>query len=190
MSPAFWWYGIRMTEEQTPRPAPYDHQKWLHELKREDAQRAFDHWDDQFNKLNDAAIKAGDVALRSGMLINGGAAVSVLAFIGGLATKDLITMQQLSKVADSLEIFAIGVALALTGLGLSYVTHFFGAGRVGSYTRNSEPPWIVPGPKTRRYAWATYSVQILAVFAGLGCIILFVCGMFSVRNAIGQLGTH
>lgn len=174
-----------MTQEQTP-PA-YDHQKWLHELQREDAHKAFGRWDEQYDKLNDAAIKTADGALRSGMLINGGAAVSVLAFIGGLVTKDMISMGQLSKVADSLELFAAGVAVSVAGMGLSYVTHFFGASRIRSFARQWEPPWIVPGPNTRNYSRATYAAQILAFLAGLATIILFVGGMLSVRNAIGHL---
>ena len=87
-------------------PPPFEYQKWAHELKREDAQRAFDLLESRRDKINEAAIKAADSALRAGLLINGGAAVSVLAFIGSLATKELIAISQLSGVASSLEIFA------------------------------------------------------------------------------------
>jgi hypothetical protein len=140
--------------------------------------------------LNDAAIKTADGALRSGMLINGGAAVSVLAFIGALATKDMITIPQLSKVADSLEVFAAGVAVAVAGMGLSYLTHFFGAGRIQSFARQWEHPWVIPGPNTKKYSRVTYTLQMLAFLAGLTTVILFVGGMLSVRNAIAQLGTN
>ena len=75
-------------------------------MKREDAQRAFDLHSSQLDKMNEAAIKSANSALRACLLINGGAAVSVLAFIGSLATKELIAVSQLSRVASSLEIFA------------------------------------------------------------------------------------
>ena len=60
------------------------------------------------------------------------AVLSVLAFIGSLATKDLITVSQISRVAGSLLIFAIGVAAAVVGMGFSYLTHFFEANYFGS----------------------------------------------------------
>jgi hypothetical protein len=108
-----------MTDSPSPPSSPpFEVRKWAHELKREDAQRAWDRLDAQFDKINEAAIKAADAALRAGLLINGGAAVSVLAFIGSLATKELIAVPQLSRVAGSLEIFAFGVAAAVSGLGL------------------------------------------------------------------------
>ena len=67
-------------------PAPYDHQKWLHEMTRQDAQRAHDQLAQFAQSVNEAAVKGGDAALRAALLINGGAAVSVLAFIGGYST--------------------------------------------------------------------------------------------------------
>ena len=98
-------------------PPPFEYTKWAHELKREDVQRASDLHVSRVDKSNEAAIKAADAALRAGLLINGGAAVSVLAFIGSLATKELIAVPQLSRVAASLENFALGVAVAVMGLG-------------------------------------------------------------------------
>jgi hypothetical protein len=169
-------------------PQPYDHEKWLHEMKRIDGQRAIDRWDNQFDKLNEAAVKIADATLRAGMLINGGAAVSVLAFIGSLATKELITVTQLSLIASSLVIFALGVVAAVLGMGLSYMTHFFGAGRIASFTKLSEHPWIIPGRATRSYTNAIRATHILAFAAGLVCIVFFVWGMISVRNAIEHLG--
>jgi hypothetical protein len=68
-------------------PPPFEYQKWAHEMKREDAQRAFDLFSSRFDWINKAAVKASDAALRAALLINGGAAVSVLAFIGSLAQR-------------------------------------------------------------------------------------------------------
>ncbi len=71
----------------TDSPPPFAYQQWTHGMKREDAQRAFDLLGSRRDKMNKAAIKSADSTLRAGLLINGGAAVSVLAFIGSLATK-------------------------------------------------------------------------------------------------------
>lgn len=98
-----------------PPPPPFEQQKWLHEMKRSDAFRAFDWRDSRVKMLDQAAIKAGDAALRSALLINGGAAISVLAFIGSLVPKEPLT--QLARVSDNLVVFASGVLVAALGLG-------------------------------------------------------------------------
>ena len=168
-------------------PPPFEYTKWAHELKREDVQRASDLHVSRVDKSNEAAIKAADAALRAGLLINGGAAVSVLAFIGSLATKELIAVPQLSRVAASLENFALGVAVAVVGLWLSYLTHFFEAGYYASMKWDPDTSSMGPGPKTSGYLWARICVHVLAVIAFLACIACFVYGMFSVRDAIDHL---
>lgn len=156
-------------------------------MKREDAQRAYDRIDAQLDKANEAAVKTADAALRAGLLINGGAAVSVLAFIGSLATKELIAVSQLSRVASSLVIFAIGVAAAVLGMGLSYLTHLFEAGLIASWRRTAEFPFAEFGTTSKRVlVWRT-SVHVLAVIAFFVCIGCFIFGLLSVRDAIEHL---
>jgi hypothetical protein len=168
-------------------PPPLEYQKWAHELKREDAQRAIDLLESRRDKMNEAAIKAADSALRAGLLINGGAAVSVLAFIGSLETKERIALSQLSHVASSLEIFAFGVFAAVVGMGLSYLTHLFDADYFGSLKRIGDSPFAEPGPASKRSLWLRTSARALAVVAFLFCIGCFIGGMLSVRDAIERL---
>jgi hypothetical protein len=143
--------------------------------------------DGQFDKMNEAAIKIADSALRAGLLINGGAAVSVLAFVGSLATKELIAVSQLSRVASSLEIFAFGVGAAVVGMGLSYLTHLFDADYFGSLKRIGDPPFAEPGPASKRIRCFRTSAHVLAVIAFFICIGCFIGGMLSVRDAIERL---
>jgi hypothetical protein len=137
--------------------------------------------------IAEAAIKAAEAALRAGLLINGGAAVSVLAFIGSLATKELIAVSQLSRVAGSLVVFACGVAAAVLGLGLSYLTHFFEAVSIASTKRIGEFPFVEPSGASKRNLWFRSSAHLLAVIAFFVCIGCFIFGMFSVRDAIVHL---
>jgi hypothetical protein len=168
-------------------PPPFEVQKWTHEMKRDDVQRAFDLLNSRFDKINEAAIKAADSALRAGLLINGGAAVSVLAFIGSLATKDLIAVSQLSRVAGSLEIFAFGVAAAVVGMGLSYLTHLFETGCLGSLRWIPNTASTEAGLRTKQRLWLRHSAHVLAVIAFFVCIGCFIYGMLSMRDAIQQL---
>jgi len=161
-------------------PPPY-------ELQRQDAQRAHDRLGQFQRSVNEAAIKGGDAALRAALLINGGAAVSVLAFIGGLAAQDRIKLDQLKAVADSLMLFAFGVVAAVVGMGLAYLTNLITAIHAGSVERLSHPPYLRPGKNTATLSRMRNSFHAAAVVATLASIALFVWGMFDVRNAISGL---
>ena len=170
-----------------PSKPSLEYRQWVYEKKREDAQRAFDRQDARLDMFNEAAVKIADSALRAGLLINGGAAVSVLAFIGSLATKDLIAVSQLSRVARSLEVFAFGVAAAVVGMGLSYLTHLWDADYTGSLKRTADFPFVEPGARSKRYRYLRTATHVLAVVAFLFCIGCFILGMISVRDAIEHL---
>jgi hypothetical protein len=162
-----------------PSPPPFEVQKWAHGLKREDTQRVFDLVESRRDKMNEAAIKAADSTLRAGLLINGGAGVSVLAFIGSLETKQQIALPQLSRVAGSLEIFAFGVLAAVVGMGFSYLTHLFDADYFGSLKQIGDSPFAEPGPTSKRSLWLRTSAHALAFVAFLFCIGFFIGGMLS-----------
>ena len=90
-----------MTDQKRDEP------DWRHVMAREDAHRAHDRATSFHTQVNEAAIKTGESTFQACLFINGGAAISVLAFIGGLASKELIGVSQLAAVADSLIAFAV-----------------------------------------------------------------------------------
>ena len=134
-----------------------------------------------------ALITTSSLALRMAMLINGGAAIAMLAFIGGLVSKDKIAVGQLDKIANSLTWFALGVAFAVAGIALAYFTHYCMAGTASSQTKKWEPPYMEPGPKTPLWRRLNIAFHVAAVVAGLASLSFFVVGMFSVRAAISHL---
>jgi hypothetical protein len=81
-----------------------ERQRWT----REDALRVHDRAKDFEDKTNEATIAAGQVALRTAVLINGGAAIAVLAFIGGVV--DPVGVPKAGKMAGTL-IFSRSVSL-------------------------------------------------------------------------------
>ena len=157
-------------------------------MKRTDAYRAFDRLDSRVDLADQAAIKSADAALRAGLLINGGAAVAVLAFTGSLASKDVVPISHLSRVADSLVVFALGVVAGVVGLGLSYLTHLFEAMHIASLTRKIAHPYWEPSPASKRNLCFRNTAHVFAVAAFFVCIGLFVWGMASVRDAV--VGLH
>src|SRR4051794_17778362 len=116
-----------MADPQTPAES-FERVKWTHDRNREEAHRAHDRNTAAMDAANEITVKTADSALRLAMLINGGAAVSMLAFIGGLASQDRIKIADLKDVSSSLVIFAIGVALSVGGMAFAYFTHYYTVG--------------------------------------------------------------
>ena len=130
---------------QQPPPGPPDVEtaKWFEEIKRQDAHRAHDNAHEFYTYVNQATIKTGELTLRMALLINGGAAVSLLTFVGNMP------VGRKHAVADTLVWFAAGVALAVAGIGFAYFTSYFMGGHVVSQKRIWSIPIWSPVPPLR-----------------------------------------
>jgi hypothetical protein len=157
------------------------------ELAQRDAHHAHDHVNEFQRSLNEAAIKGADAALRSALLINGGAAVSVLAFIGGLAAQSRIKLDQLQAVAHSLALFAFGVAAAVVSMVFAYLTNLVAADIERSLVRLAQPPFIAPGKHTPSLGRVKTIFHITALSFGIASLVLFLYGVFNVKDAITHL---
>jgi hypothetical protein len=164
----------------------------LYVMAREEARRAHDRATSFATQVNEAAIKTGESTFRACLLINGGAAVSVLAFIGGLASKDVIGVSQLAAVADSLIPFAAGVVAAVAGMALSYLVNYFTALHADSLTKIWEHPWLTPGKRTVWFARLKTGFHALTILAGVVSVFFFVRGVLAVRNSVEHIqpATH
>lgn len=89
-------------------------------------------WRETRLELTRAVIAFGQGAIRTLILINGGAAIAVLAFIGNYKNEDLGLFGYLSS---SLLSFCLGVAAAALVAGFSYVTQFLCDGSSGKVSR-------------------------------------------------------
>src|SRR5688500_9984682 len=89
------------------------------------AERAHDKDDDSWHKSNDATISSATVALRTAVLINGGAAIAMLAFIGGLLRDSKLPLATtISQLTAPLIWFALGVVAATLAMGCMYLINF------------------------------------------------------------------
>jgi len=71
---------------------------------------------------------AGQAALKSAILINGGGSVAILAFIGNIfKTVDPINASLVHSLGVSLRMFAIGTLCAAMAAGGTYLVQFFDA---------------------------------------------------------------
>jgi hypothetical protein len=171
------------------QPTPFEYEKWSHELKLRAAERAHDNANAFSSDTNSAAIDGANLAMRTAVLINGGAAVSVLAFIGGLASQGKLTLgPKLTEIATTLLWFASGVAAATLCMGLAYFTNYCIAAHSSLMLRQYEHPYLAETGTSRAWKHAAITFQVLAIIGTFGSLGLFIYGMFEVKNAISHLG--
>lgn len=98
---------------------------------REEAQKHFENelkiaqlQSDASLEMFKSVVEAGLNALKSAIIINGGAAVALLAFIGGIIKTTSENQASISCIGQALLIFTIGVGLAGTATGLRYMTQW------------------------------------------------------------------
>ena len=109
------------------------------EAIRRDAERVHDNQDSFVERIIEATFASANLALRTAVLVNGGAAVAMLAYVGSLNAKDA------ALVAGSLIWFAWGVAAALAGMLLAYFTNFSNMRLAQSFHKIWEHPYSETG---------------------------------------------
>jgi hypothetical protein len=132
-----------------------------------------------YQKNNEAAIENTGSTLRTLVLINGGAAVALLAFAGALVAQGKTSAVE--QIAFSLLFFAGGVFFATVAMGEVYLVHFSIAAKTREQITNpNAPAW------QRWWRWSTVW-RVLAHTAALFSMLLFVCGVFHVKAAVTHL---
>jgi hypothetical protein len=174
----FYTMGDQQPSPPPQRPPP---NQWGFEQNRAVAERQHDQIIEIGNRLDEATINGGNLALRMVLLINGGAAVALLSFMGSLP-KD-----QRQAIASALVCFAWGVVAAALSLGLAYATNLFAVSITQSMTYWYEPPYVREGTRTALWKRLKFGFQIGAVLAGTGALVLFVMGMLRVKSAFINL---
>ena len=128
---------------------------------------------DSLLELFKSVIQSGQAALKSFFLLNGGAAVAVLALIGHLSTSS-ITAAQVNKFGRPLLSFACGLAFTTLASGLTYLVQ-----------KAYSPP-----KKNRRLAERLNALVILMCAASLVAFIVG-CGFaYGAIQAIAASSTR
>jgi hypothetical protein len=123
---------------------------------------------------SEAAVKYAESTVKAIMLINGGASVSVLAFIGGLLTNSLMW-------------FASGVLSAAIGAFLAYFAAYCGAAHEHNTSKTWTPPYVMETVISRRWNRREIIWRRAAILAGVLSLVFFVCGMISVWYAVAHI---
>ena len=156
------------------------------DLDRKTAERAHENLTEFTRQNYEAAFKSGQIALRTVVLVNGGAAVAVLFFLGAIAAR--VSVAQISIVASSLIWFVAGITCGLIALTCAYLTNLYDANVGTSLSQTWQYPYSQPGRYTQYFVRLSRFVHVLAILAGSASLLLFVVGMWDVRSAIILLG--
>ena len=173
-----------MANESPPPPPAKEQielQKRIYEQGIQAAQRAHDRSNEFARQINEAAVNAANLTLRMALLINGGAAVVLLTFVGNLAAEEQ------RAVAATLDWFAWGVAAAIAGLACAYFTNHGLAVQERSKTFTDNPPYVINGANTKRWSYLVLVFRVLAIIVGSGSVVLFLVGTLSVRAVLTKL---
>ena len=127
---------------------------------------------------NEAAVNNANIALRTLVLINGGAAIALLAFIGTIVTSPSLSQAgSIATLTLPLLWFGGGVVATVMAMIFAYVTHYC-AVAIGS-AENSKK--MSESHRLRKVKTWVHFAGILATLSSLG---LFVWGLVEVREAI------
>ncbi len=153
----------------------------------EEAWRAHDRVSETIKEVNRATFTGANLTLRTFVLINGAAAVSVLAFIGGLIGQKQLSLDSGRDIASSLTWFAIGVAAAGLGMLFAYLTNYAIGAHNAKKMRTFSPPFLADTPASDRFRKLARWCHIIGMLLAAVSVILFIVGMFAVRDSIGRL---
>lgn len=171
------------------QPNDHEYEKWKYEQNRIMAERAHDAAREFASNSNDAAIASGNHTLRALIIINGGAAIAVLAFIGQIVSGNAELGEKLSDLTAPLSWFAWGVALATLSVGLSYLTNYCNASAATKHDMHYEPPYVRKTSSSDHWTKATVCFQIIAIIAAIISLVFFIFGMVEVSDAVNLLNT-
>lgn len=112
-----------------------------------------------------SVITSGQNAIRTSFLMNGGASVAILAFIGHLAG---IKPEQVTSFANVLLPFVIGVLAMTITSGFTYLSQ-----------------WSYDSPNSKTQKWG-FSLNVACIVLGISSYLFFIWGMCRAYTAFLQ----
>jgi hypothetical protein len=172
--------GDRQAIEEFERQQAVE--KWARD--HVEAHREHDALRELKHSINESAMSYAAATVKFLLLINGGAAIAMLGFIGALLDKDKAPIGQVSDIAEGLVWFAAGVVAAALTSGFSYITNYCYAGRLSVTSRLYERPYLQNTPASLRWGQIGVGFHIASVTLAIVSLGLFGYGIWEVRNAV------
>lgn len=151
------------------------------------AERQHDQRTELERQLNEATQRHAQAVIRIVLLLNGGAAIAVLAFAGSLASKASYPPPQLGGVIYNSVWFAFGALSTAFAAAFAYLTNACDAATWASTAPVWDHPYLYVTKKSKWYRRARQVFYILAVVTVVAGISLFILGVFKLRSAMLHL---
>jgi hypothetical protein len=136
-------------------------------------------------KLNESVVNNANIALRTALIINGGAAIAMLTFIGNLYSKNGdLSSRNFTQLTTPLMWFAWGVALAGFAIALAYFTNYSIVAHAFNRSYSFEHPYVHETTSSKWWLRSAYLFQIIAIVTGLASLAFFIIGMQEIKDSI------
>jgi hypothetical protein len=139
--------------------------------------------------LDRAAIDAANAAVKSLLLINGGAVVALLGFIAALAGPTPEARSSIASLASPLMWFGGGVGVAVFAGLCAYLVHFCYASASLSQDQGWKHPYVTENKASKAWLIVGRVFHILGVLAAVAALSLFATGVIGVRDSIDAFAT-
>ncbi len=129
-----------------------------------------------------SVLSFADTALRGSAILNGGAAVATLAFIGALVTAQTPRQLDYSPLGTILSVFGVGVLLSTVAGGISYLAQWFYSSAHQDCELKWDHPYVEATAKSRSLNAVGAGFHILAVILVFGSYFAFADGGLRFRD--------
>lgn len=154
----------------------------LEEKRREDAHRTHDELRALIKSSSAQTIDFAHNAIRAFFLLNGGAAVALLATLAQLHG-DEAARQLIPGIVGSLRSFAWGVGAAAATAASSYLAQLCYTIGLNTNSVSYSHPYVTSSGSTAWWQWAGYFFQLMGIVMGFAALAAFFIGAEALRAA-------
>jgi hypothetical protein len=162
----------------------HEYETKLYERKIRAAERAHDRTDKLEDMFNENSDRHAQSVIRIILTLNGGAGIALLAFVGGLASRGGLGVEQVILITAQLKWFVFGVLTACAAALTAYVVSYVYTGQLRFLTRSWDPPFIVENARTKKWLRVGYVLHVLGILLVLVGVGFFSFGMYKIQHVV------
>ena len=147
-----------------------------HDFKLADYTHDLEHDRNVAVEMFRAIITSGQSAMRAAMLLNGGAAIAMLAFVGKLVELDV---NAASHIANDILLFAFGALAVAAAGGFTYVSQYF-----------YQEIYATPSKKESWVQYCAVAFHTAAIIGVVTSYVLFGCGAWLTSAGVDLIVPH
>ena len=134
--------------------------------------------------LLSAALENANLAIKSTMLINGGAAIAILAFIGQMNDNEDKELELVISLTRSLILFAIGAGFSTAAIIFGYFSNYSYFESSQYMSASHEYPYLQTNVSSKKWRKIAISFHTIGIFCVITSISLFIYGVYLVGHSI------